>query len=209
MQILAEVLQKFVHWPDREEIAMNIPLCFRGKFEKVRCVLDCTEIPVATLKCINCCIACYSNYKGRRTIKFLLGVTPGGLISYVSKAYSGKASDKQIFDEQKFVNLLDAFTDELMVDKGFSIQQECLNKGIRLHIPPFLRTDRHTERDAILNESIAKSRIHVERAIQRIKIFGIMQSTVEAPVLGLVNSIMTVICALVNLSSPILKDDKF
>lgn len=171
--------------------------------------MDCTEIPVATLKCINCCIACYSNYKGRRTVKFLLGITPAGLISYVSEAYSGKASDKQIFNEQHFLELLDAFTDELMVDKGFNIQQECLNKGVRLHIPPFLRTDRHTEADAMLNESIAKSRIHVERATQRIKLFRIMQTTVEAPILGVINSIMTVICALVNLSAPILKENKF
>lgn len=202
-------MQKFLYWPDREEIAKNIPLCFRGKFEKVRCVLDCTEIPVARLKCINCCIACYSNYKGQRTIKFLIGVTPAGLISYVSEAYSGKASDKQIFNEQNFLELLDPFTDELMVDKGFSIQQECLNKGIRLHIPPFLRTNRHTEKDALLNESIAKSRIHVERTIQRIKLFSIMQSTVEVSVLGAINSVMMVICALVNLSAPILRDNKF
>lgn len=209
IQVLAEVLQQFVYWPDRDEIAKNIPLCFRGKYENVRCVLDCTEIPVATMKCINCCIACYSSYKGMRTVKFLIGITPAGLINFVSKAYSGKASDKQIFNDENVLGLLEPFKDELMVDKGFNIQQECLNYGVRLHIPPFLRSAQHTAKDAVLNESIAKSRIHVERAIQRIKLFGIFQDAIDASVLGLIDYIMKVVCAIVNLSAPILKDKRF
>lgn len=161
------------------------------------------------MKCINCCIACYSNYKGTRTVKFLIGITPAGLISFVSKAYSGKASDKQIFNDENVLSLLEPFMDELIVDKGFNIQQECLDNGIRLHIPPFLRAAQHTEKDAVLNESIAKARIHVERAIQRIKLFGIFQSAIDASVLGLIDHIMKVVCAIVNLAAPILKDDKF
>lgn len=99
----------------------------------MRCILDCTEIPVSTLKCIQFCIACYLKYEGIRTVKFLIGITPAGLIKFVSKAYSGKASNKQIFNDENVLGLLEPLLDELIVDKGFNIQQERIDYGIRLH----------------------------------------------------------------------------
>ena len=37
----------------------------------------------------------FSTYKNRNTAKVLVGVTPGGLVSYVSDAYGGSTSDHQ------------------------------------------------------------------------------------------------------------------
>lgn len=209
IQRLAEVLGQLVRWPAMNEISRNIPHCFKNGFENVRCVLDCTEVGIATPNCLNCRIATYSSYKHKRTVKILLGVTPAGLISFCSRAYSGKASDKFIFNSEKFIDKLTPHKDQLMVDKGFNISDECLGRGIKLHIPPFLRGDRLSEEEALLNERIAKARIHVERVIARAKLFGVLKHSLDLIMLKHINEIMQVICGMVNLSAPILKDDKF
>ncbi|XP_062565245.1 uncharacterized protein LOC134227628 isoform X2 [Armigeres subalbatus] len=209
VQVLAEILGTMIYWPSREEIKQNIPHCFKGKFENVRCILDCTEISITSPNCLNCRIACYSNYKHKRTVKILLGVTPAGLISFCSRAYSGKSSDKFIFNKENFIDKLEKHQDAIMTDKGFAIEKECAEKGIRLHIPPFLREKKLSAEDALLNESIAKARVHVERAISRMKSFGVLQGSIDPSVLRHIDDIMKIICGIVNLSAPILKDDKF
>lgn len=209
IQRLAEVLGQLVRWPAMNEISRNIPHCFKNGFENVRCVLDCTEVGIGTPNCLNCRIATYSSYKHKRTVKLLIGVTPAGLISFCSRAYSGKASDKFIFNNENFIDKLTPHQDQLMVDKGFNIRDECLGRGIKLHIPPFLRGERLTEEEALLNERIAKARIHVERVIARIKLFGVLKHSLDLTMLKHINEIMLVICGMVNLSPPVLKDNKF
>ncbi|XP_058829676.1 uncharacterized protein LOC131688986 [Topomyia yanbarensis] len=112
IQILSEVFSPMIYWPTMEEIRRNMPHCFKQKFGNVRCVLDCTEVGIGCPNCLNCRIACYSNYKHKRTAKFLIGVTPAGLISFCSRAYSGKASDKYIFNNEKFMEKLTRYQDE-------------------------------------------------------------------------------------------------
>ena len=71
---------------------------------------------------------------------------------------------------------MEAHRDEVMVevDKGVSIQHECLEHHIKLHIPPFMKNERLNAAEASRNEAIAKARIHVERVIQRVKLFNIL-----------------------------------
>jgi hypothetical protein len=66
-------------------------------------------------------------------------VTPAGLICYVSPAYGSRTSDKAIFEKSGLLDKLDMHHDEIMVDKGFLIDNICDNFGIKLIRPPFLR----------------------------------------------------------------------
>jgi hypothetical protein len=50
----------------------------------------------------------------------LVGTTPGGLVSFVSPAYGGSASDRQIVEATNLVKLCDPY-DEVMADKGFNV----------------------------------------------------------------------------------------
>ncbi len=59
-----------------------------------------------------------------------------------------------------------------MVDRGFNIGDLMLQRGAKLHMPPFTR--KHDDKKKTLNQSeivktrnIASLRIHVERAIER------------------------------------------
>lgn len=188
-----------------------MPKCFKP-FLSTRVVLDCFETKIASLKCPSCRILTYSSYKGAHTAKICLGVTPAGLISYISTAFGGKASDKYIFNEEHFFTKFELlpYTDSIMVDKGFFIEKECEDHAIKLIRPPFLRKVKQLSADdATKNVSIAKARVHVEREIQRIRVFKIMNQTVELHILPWFDDIASIVCAVVNLGAPILADDKF
>lgn len=90
-------------------------------------LLDCTEIFVQKLKCFCCCIRFYSQYKSNATVKFMTGVSPGGIITYISEPYGGRAFDKTIFEQSDLVLKLEDSRDAIMVDKGFLLVNELSN----------------------------------------------------------------------------------
>lgn len=132
---IAAVLKNCIPWLTKEEIQKNLPLCFKN-FKNTRVILDCTEISVQKSKCLKCRILSYSHYKGTNTVKFLIGVAPSGLITFISKAFGGRASDKAIFVNSGLLQLLDPHEDAIMVGKGFLIENECLQNNIKLIRPP-------------------------------------------------------------------------
>lgn len=134
VQVLANVLQGIVYFPSKEEILNNIPKCFR-KYTHTRIVLDCAEAPVEKPKCLRERILTYSHYKGRHTLKFLVGVSPGGMITFLSPMFGGRASDKKIVNDSKVLDKCE-YGDGVMLDKGFRIDQECLVRNLRLIRPP-------------------------------------------------------------------------
>lgn len=208
MSLLAVALKPAIYWPTKEEISQNMPKCFQ-KYKNTRVVLDCTEVKVQRLKCLKCRILSYSHYKGTHTMKFLIGITPSGLISYISPAYGGRATDKSIFNNEKLVEKLDP-NDAVMVDKGVLIEKECEEHLIKLIRPPFMsKREQLSKNDAIITADIARARIHVERAIQRIKIFKILSDQINWYMIPYIDDIMTIIAATVNMSRPILADKRF
>lgn len=62
-----------------------------------RVIDDGTETAVKTPKCLACRIRTYSFYKGCQTIKFMVGISPDGLIIFLSEVFGRKASDIHIF----------------------------------------------------------------------------------------------------------------
>ena len=57
-----------------------------------------------------------------------------------------------------------------MADKGFTIE-DILPLGVSLNIPPFCMSDQMAPEDVISTQEIASLRIHVERAINKVKNF--------------------------------------
>lgn len=92
-----------IYYPSVEEIRSNLPKTFREHFPIVRGVLDCTEIQTQLPKCLNCKSSGFSGYKQTNTTHFLICMTPAGTMSYVSSGYSGKSSDKFIFNNEKII----------------------------------------------------------------------------------------------------------
>lgn len=198
-----------IYWPSWDEVKENMPICFED-FQNVRIVLDCTEIPVEQVRCLCCRLKTYSQYKRRHTLKFMTAVSPAGLITYISKAYGGRSSDKEIFKQSNILQRLEIYRDHVMVDKGFLIQDLAAEYGIKVIQPPFLKKKvRFSKEEALFNAKVAKARVHIERTNQRIKTFEIFNKTLLHTLIPQIDNIFTIICAIVNLSSSIFADDKF
>lgn len=209
LPILSSVLKPAMYFPSSEEISKNIPKCFK-QFSSCRVVLDCTEIVVQKPSCLCCRIKFYSHYKGNTTVKFMTGVSPAGMIIFISQSYGGRASDKLIFEESNVINKLCSNKDSIMVDKGFLIDDICAVNKIKLIRPPFLRKKQQlSPEEAVLNQQIAAARVHIERSNQRLKIFKIISGKLQWSLVPKIDEIFTIICGITNLSSSILSDERF
>ncbi len=87
-------------------------------------------------------------------------------------------SDKKITHDCGILDLLEE-GDQIMADRGFDIADD-LPAGVTLNIPAFLSGDEQlTVKDEIATRRIAYSvRVHVERAISRIKNYRILHQVV-------------------------------
>ncbi|KAG0444057.1 hypothetical protein HPB47_014232, partial [Ixodes persulcatus] len=80
----------------------------------------------------------YSSYKAANTVKFLTVIAPNGLIMFVSDAYGGRASDKYIVRNSGVEDYLQK-GDEIMADRGFSLEAHLEARGIKMNVPAFTK----------------------------------------------------------------------
>ncbi len=140
------------------------------QFPNIRVIIDATEIKVEIPSSLVLHSQTYSNYKSTNTLKGLVGISPSGHITFVSQLYTGSISDRELTERSGFLNLPFDHNDTIMADKGFDIQDILDNYGLKLDIPPFLhKQEQMSAVDVATTQQIANKRIHVERAISKIK----------------------------------------
>ena len=111
-----------------------------------------------------------------------------------------------IFDYSGFLDTLEPF-DEVMADRGFDIAGELAKRSCTLNIPPFTKGKTQLSRGEVCkHRSISSLRIHVERVIERIKNFKILQGVFPINQIHLMNDMVTICAAVTNLWSPIVGD---
>ena len=151
----------------------------------------------------------YSHYKSHVTYKGLVGVAPSGSITFVSQLNEGSISNKEIVERSGLLNrhLWEA-NDSIMADRGFTITDLLKPLGVELNIPSFLDGRKQFSEEEVKESQIISSvRIHVERAIQRIKKFKQIRNEIPLTLHGSVNQIWTVACLLCNFMSPLIQKD--
>ena len=164
-------------WPSRKFIDDNMPSCFKLTYPKTRVIIDCTEIYIEMPSSCRSQSITFSSYKNHNTAKGLIGISPNGYPSFVSSLYAGRTSDKKITLDCGILNLLQP-GDEVMADRGFDIETDMPN-GVELNIPPFLNGQPQlTNDEETVTRKIASVRVHVERAIARIKNYRILHQVV-------------------------------
>ncbi|XP_033208567.1 uncharacterized protein LOC117167613 [Belonocnema kinseyi] len=176
-QVLETLLIKTKTWiflPWKEAIKGSMSDAFRD-YPNCRAIIDCSELRCESPGSVENRILMYSSYKGSFTVKFLIAISPCGLTTFVSKFYGGKWTDGYITNDSGFLELLDP-VDEVLADKGFpQVKSELLHRKCTLAIPPFGFNPQFTRKEMLEGYSIASVRIHVERAIQSVKIFKIFE----------------------------------
>ena len=167
-----------VVWLPRESIRDNLPEIFaKTGHGKCRVIIDCSEVFIERPKSLLNQASTWSDYKHHNTIKFLIGITPSGYISFLSDCYGGRSSDKFITGDSGFYDLLER-DDEVMADRGFQIKEELMLRFCSLSVPPGARVkSQMTMAECKKTKDIANLRIHVERAINRIKFYHILKRT--------------------------------
>lgn len=208
LDMLFKCLKTFIRWPPKEEISRNLPECFRD-FEDTRVVVDCIEIFIQAPSKLCCQQLTHSNDKSPATCKIMTGITPGGLISYFTKPYGGRLLDTELFEQSDLIKLLEP-GDAVMTDRGFLIDELCTRNKWKLTRPPLTKDQKQLSKsEAILTSKIANARVHVQRTNHQIKAFAVLGGTMSAELVPVLHEIFTVVCATVNLSSSVVKDDKF
>ena len=148
-------------------------------------------------------------HKSHVTYKALLGIAPSGAVTFTSQLYDGSVSDKEIVNRSGFLSKeLWELNDSVMANRGFTIEDELDKIGVTLNIPSFLGgREQLTKAEVKESQTIASVRIHVERAIQRIKKFKIIRNEIPLSLHGSINQIWTVVCLLTNLLPPLVQKD--
>lgn len=189
-----------VNWLPREAIRDHLPNIYKkmGHY-KLRCIIDCTEVFIERPKSLELQAQTWSDYKSHNTIKFLIGISPAGFITFLSDCYGGRTSDKYICEDSGFFDALER-DDEIMADRGFQIKEDLLLRFCSLSIPPGARIKAQmTTEECKRTKDVANLRIHIERAINRMKTFRILKYVLPITMLQHADHIVRTCAALCNL----------
>ena len=210
-------LQDLIVWPDRDALRKTMPDCFQKSFgKKVAVILDCFEVFIERPSGLEARAMTWSNYKHHNTVKILLGITPQGVISFVSESWGGRVSDKYLTEHCGLLKKL-LPGDVVLADRGFDIGDSVAAMQATLNIPAF--TKGKSQLSALEVEetrTIANVRIHVERVIGAVRQrFSILQSTLPIHFLSIrkgetvpvVDRIVRVCCALNNVCDSVVPFD--
>ncbi|XP_069117580.1 uncharacterized protein [Argopecten irradians] len=205
---MGHVLTQLPIWAPRSLITRRLPQTFQDLgYSNTRCIIDCTEIFIQqpssnlVLKTV-----LFSTYKNHHTAKGLVAIAPHGPVTFVSDLYAGSAPDYDITKDCGLLNLIQE-DDHIMADKGFEIQDLLDPLNVRVDHPPILRgVHQMSIQQETSTRRIARLRIHVERAIERIKNFRILQENFPYKQWRMLNDIWK-ICAILTHFQPKLIDD--
>lgn len=132
-------------------------------------------------------------------MKVLVGITPNGLISYISECWGGKVSDKQLVLLTDFTKKLE-YGDAVMADRGFNVTEELAVLGVTLVVPSYTkRKNQLSQIEVTESREISCRRIRVEQVIGRMKRFRILKNTVLYFMKDYLDDIVLLVAALTNL----------
>ncbi|XP_064470073.1 uncharacterized protein LOC135384818 [Ornithodoros turicata] len=206
--VLANLVTATRDWtfpPSLSTVRATMPHCFKEHYHACRYIIDCTEVRTETPAPVEKQRSLYSNYKGGMTVKFLVDIVPNGQIAFISKAYGGRESDTTITVQCGFLDLVEP-GDLILADKGFpGINAHLGLKDAILVMPPFSSGNaQFSSQEMDHTYQIAQVRVHVERAIQRLKVFNIINQRVPIDLVPHMTDIVRMCAVLVNLQAQIL-----
>ena len=104
IRVLSKLLgHAFITWLLQEAVHSNfLGVFIKAGYKKCRVILGCTEVFKERPKWLINQACTWSEYKRHNTIKFLVGISPRGYITFSSDCYRGRASDRNIVKDSGF-----------------------------------------------------------------------------------------------------------
>ena len=187
-------------FPSQSLVRKFMPQQFKN-YPTTRVVIDGTEIFSQVPSSMVSQSQTWSQYKHHNTWKALVGISPNGCITFVSKLLSGRVSDRQQTKECGILDLLDP-GDNIMADRGYDIM-DILPPDVHLNIPYKGQRDQLTAEESEETARIASVRIHVERAIGRVKNYHLLNGVIPLALSPIMDQIFTTCCYLTNFLPPL------
>ena len=106
LDVMYSRLSFFISWPERAVVQKTLPEAFKKHYPNARCIIDCSEIFIEFIErptSFKARAQTYSYYKKHNTVKFLIGITPSGVICFLSKCWGGRVSDQELTRKSGFL----------------------------------------------------------------------------------------------------------
>ena len=162
LDVMAAKTSHLIKWPDRDTLRETLPSSFRRFFSKCCIIIDCTEVFIERPSDLLARAQVWSNYKHHSTMKFLIGITPQGTISYLSSCVGGRMSDKEIVERSNLIDYL-LPGDVVIADRGFTCDDYAHMALAEVKTPPFTKGKKQLEKvDVDWSRELSIVRIHVE-----------------------------------------------
>ena len=134
LRAMARALPLIFYIPNQGVISATTPKRF-NEIRSLHSIIECSELFIETPQDHELQAITWSTYKHHNTLKFLIAVAPNSSILYISIAYTGRISDKEITVHTGYLDMVPPYT-VVMCDKDFQIEQECAARRITHYIPP-------------------------------------------------------------------------
>lgn len=208
LDVMHKRLSRLIVWPGKEQIQISLPMCFRAMFNNCTSIIDCLEIRIEKPKNMTASAQTCPQYKNHDTVKYLISVTPQGVVSFVSKGLEGLTSDKDLTERCGYLDKL-SLGDVILADIRFNIKETMGLRSADLKIQAFTKGKLQLH-PLELDETkgLVAVQIHVERVISLVRNkYTILQSTVPHSLCSTtdggqtttLDKMVTVCCALCNI----------
>ena len=169
IDVLFKRLKHLIIWPERDILRKTLPMDFRKHCPNCTVIIDCFEIYIDRPSSLLARAQTYSSYKHHNTAKYLIGITPHGIVSFISNGWGGRVSDKHLTEH---CALLDKILpgDTILADRGFDIKDSVGLYCATVTTPAFTKGKKQLSGIEVeQTRRIANVRIHVERVIGNVR----------------------------------------
>ena len=169
IDVLLQRLKHFIVWPEREVLHKTLPMDFRKHCPGCVVIVDCLEVFIDRPSALLARAQTYSSYKHHNTAKYLIGITPHGIVSFISNGWGGRVSDKYLTENCRILNNL-LPGDPVLADRGFDIKDSVGLYCATVTLPAFMKGKAQLSGIEVeQTRRITNLRIHVERVIGNVR----------------------------------------
>ncbi|XP_049905572.1 uncharacterized protein LOC126393433 [Epinephelus moara] len=200
IDIMSEHIKDLIPWLPRETIKDTLPQAFKEHFPNTICVIGRTETVTQKATKQHSVTELQRHYYGNNTVKYLVAISPSGIIMFISDAYDAKCSDRYIMQTSGILNYLRAGDEVIMGDWGFTARDLLEECRVNFIMPAFTNKKcQLTKEEVTRTQCIAHANRHVERAIRRLKVYKILSQPVPIKLVPKITKMLKICAGLVNL----------
>ncbi|XP_072253547.1 uncharacterized protein [Leuresthes tenuis] len=201
-----------VFWPSRAELRKNLPASLRASHPDCAVIIDCFTVPFEEEQQQRGLSRPHGAGSSHNMLKYLIGVAPQGVVTFVSRGVMGNVSDKRLAEGCGFLcKLLPG--DVVLATRDLDIGESVAARGALFKIAGACQEDGHGRSEGSPPPDPASDTASVQRHVERViamvkRRYAMLTGPVESPftsasertsTLSTFDKIVQVACALNNL----------